>query len=146
MARSENRALEDIRRLRLELANKYPEFALAETRELRVEEFCSSIRESLKERRRECNLSQGQLAEKLELDQSVISRIEKSRGDIGLKTVGRVADALSAMPVLTLLDHKNMVGVPGDIEENMARKFRAIFRQKLAEAIPDIIALSLREV
>lgn len=89
-----------INRLRTTLADNYPGFELAESVERDAEELCRKVRKDLCEKRKSMHIDQAVLAEKLNLSQSSISKIERGKGDIGIKTIHRYSSALGMVPLL----------------------------------------------
>ena len=80
--------------IRKKLAAQYPQFAEADRREQNIESFCLQLRARLKEARKNLGIDQAKLADKMQVGQPMVSRIETGTGDIGLKTLCRYADAL----------------------------------------------------
>ena len=79
----------DALRARLQTGN--PKFADASAEEARMVQFCGEVRHDLSARRQRLNLHQEEIAARLNLTQSAISKIEAGRGDIahGGTDVGR---------------------------------------------------------
>ena len=86
--------------LRNRLAAADPGFNAAARVERDAEALCDEVRSDLKAYRHTLGVSQKELAERVELGQSAISKIESGRGDLSVKTVFRVAKALGLRPVL----------------------------------------------
>jgi transcriptional regulator with XRE-family HTH domain len=80
--------------LRDRLADANPRFKAAASIERDAEAFCEKIRSDLRSHRIALGVSQKELAGRLELGQSAISKIESGRGDLSLKMVFRLAEAL----------------------------------------------------
>lgn len=93
-------ALSQLGALRNRLASASPEFAAAAQLEHDAETFCEKVRTELKTHRLQLGLNQTELAERLGLSQSAISKIENSHGDLNFKTVFRIAAALGLNPVV----------------------------------------------
>lgn len=89
-----NRKAGGVEKLRATLAAAHPEFAAADAFERRIEDACSSVRSDLKAARKRLGIDQSALAEKMQVGQPVISRIENGTGDVGLKTLHRYVNAL----------------------------------------------------
>jgi len=89
--------------LRDRLARTNPAFAAAMEIERGAELLCLQVREDLKARRQALGISQKELAHRVELSQSAISKLEGGAGDISLKTLYRVARALEAHPIVPIL-------------------------------------------
>lgn len=100
----ETGALAQLGALRQKLARADPKFEAAARAEAAADDLCQDLRRQLKARRTSAGLNQEDLARRLELSQSAISKIESGRGDLGVKTLFRVADALGMRPVVTLAD------------------------------------------
>lgn len=94
------KAVAGIRALRDRLAKESPGYALAVAFEREAEAFCQSVRGELRKRRKARSLDQRDLGELVGLTQSAISRIERSEGDIGLKSIYRYARALGLRPFI----------------------------------------------
>ena len=58
----------------------------------------------LRERRKELNLTQKQLAEKLDSEQSYIARVENGKADIQLSSFFRIADVLGIQFIPTYVN------------------------------------------
>ncbi len=67
---------------------------IKEPENIPVNEFCAIIGKNLKELREQNNLTQSQLAEKLEISQQLISRIEKGRENISILTLKKIVEHL----------------------------------------------------
>ena len=80
--------------LRGRLAARHPKFAAADSFEQDIENACTRLRSSLKAARKKLAIDQSVLAERMQVGQPMISRIETGTGDIGLKTLYRYAKAL----------------------------------------------------
>lgn len=76
------------------LVDEVPELAAALTAEQRFQSVCTKVREDLRDLRVALGLTQGDVAERLGMTQSGVSRLEGGVGDIGLMTVCRYADVL----------------------------------------------------
>ena len=97
----DSKAAEGIGALRRRLAEASPDFAAASAEEAWIDQFCAYVRRQLQEHRERQGLLQGDVAQRLGLTQSAISKIESGRGDLGLRTVARYARALGLRPNLT---------------------------------------------
>jgi transcriptional regulator with XRE-family HTH domain len=102
-------ALQGTASLREKLARTRPSFAAAIAREQRVEGFCQDIRAQLKVRRELLGLGQAEIATKLEIGQSAVSKLENGNGDIGLKTLFRYADALGVKPFVLFIPSEDRI-------------------------------------
>jgi len=92
--------LSELGALRSRLAAADPKFNAAARIEREAEALCDEVRSDLKAYRHTLGVSQKELAERVELGQPAISKIESGRGDLSLKTVFRIAEALGLRPVL----------------------------------------------
>lgn len=78
------------------LLEKYRGTALVRAKAEPISEFCLSIGSRLKLLRKQRNLTQCQLADRLEVSQQLISRIESGRENISLLTLKKITDKLGA--------------------------------------------------
>lgn len=85
----------------MKLANEIPEFGSAYRAEQANLAFCAKTREDLRQMREQMGVTQKDLADRLEISQSAVSKIEGGDGDIGLLTLCRYAGALGMQPTLT---------------------------------------------
>jgi transcriptional regulator with XRE-family HTH domain len=85
------------------LSGEYPEFAAAMREEESGLAKCRKVREELKQIRESVGMKQRDVADVLQMSQSVVSRIEQGQGDIGLMTVWRYASALGVEPVISFV-------------------------------------------
>jgi transcriptional regulator with XRE-family HTH domain len=99
----EGKAIEGIRALRAQLAEDNPAYAVAVDLENEAERFSREVRNTLREQRKAQKLDQSELAARLDMTQSAVSKIESGDGDLGVKTVFRYAHALGLIPVCLLL-------------------------------------------
>jgi transcriptional regulator with XRE-family HTH domain len=89
-----NQSASGITGLRSRLASSHPKFAEADAFERQIDNECMRLRARLREARKKLGVDQSSLAERMQVGQPVISRIENGTGDIGVKTLYRYADAL----------------------------------------------------
>lgn len=101
-----SKAAVGIQALRDRLSKSSPGFAKASDAEARMEEFCASVRNDLQMQRRDKKLNQEEVAARLNLTQSAISKIEVGNGDIGLRTLYRYAGAIGLRPIVTFAPDK----------------------------------------
>lgn len=80
--------------LRAKLADRHAKFAVADAFEHEIEDACLRLRGNLKAARKKLKVEQATLAEKMQVGQPMISRIENGTGDIGIKTLYRYVNAL----------------------------------------------------
>lgn len=95
--------------LREKFSRGRPMLAGAIERERQVEDFCKRIRTQLREQRENRGLDQKAIAQKLEIGQSAVSRLENGAGDVGLKTLFRYAAALGLKPMLLFLPSEPVI-------------------------------------
>ena len=76
------------------LDDKYGELGTASREQFNVESLAWFYGNMLRERRKELNLTQRQLAEKLGREQSYIARVERGKADIQLSSFFRIAAVL----------------------------------------------------
>jgi ribosome-binding protein aMBF1 (putative translation factor) len=103
MTDEDNTATRGIRALRSRLAEQNPEFAAAEGISAGADAFCADVRRMLRDHREKQSATQTDVARKLAVRQSLISKVESAEGDLGLKTVYKYALALGFRPALVLL-------------------------------------------
>ena len=127
--------------LRNRLAAADPGFNAAARVERDAEALCDEVRSDLKAYRHTLGVSQKELAERVELGQSAISKIESGCGDLSVKTVFRVAKALGLRPVLAFApathaaeDHPS----PAETATATAALASAV-QEDLIRKIPDIV-------
>lgn len=89
-----------IERLRREASEKSEAFREAVNKEDEWIGFCQKLRRKLADIRVKRGIDQYQMAEKLEMSQSAVSKIENGKGDIGLLSICRYADALGLSPIV----------------------------------------------
>jgi len=129
--------------LRTKLAKDYPQFADAVSFEQKIEGQCRLLRLALRLTREKLGIEQSKAAERMQVGQPMISRIENGAGDIGLKTLFRYAAALNLELTFDLKDNAEDAQEPllspavaGMIEE--ARQIIDRARELLAEASEQI--------
>ena len=98
-----SRAEAGLKALHQRLAKENPAFADASAQEMRIDAFCAAVRQMLQNNRKEQSLQQEEIAERMDLTQSAVSKIENGHGDIGLRTLHRYASALGLRPVLSFV-------------------------------------------
>lgn len=111
--------------LRRRLAAEHADFAAAADAEAEGERFCAAIRRELQAVRRDRKLQQEDVAKRLNLTQSAISKIETGQGDIGLRTLHRYARALGLRPVMTLVPEEEAEAAEAVQEDSAATVERA---------------------
>ena len=128
--------------LRERLAKKFPEYAEAVESEREAEEFCLAIRQELRRRRKQKKLDQAEMAELMDLTQSAVSKLERGRGDIGLKSIYRYAATLGLQPIVVFapLSEEMVEAVMGEMEED------SVSAETIHEAAADITAAQTRIV
>ena len=93
-----------------------PEFADALAEEEEHLTFCREMRSDLKRLRESMGITQSELAAKMEMSQSAVSRIENGGGDVGLITLRRYAAALGMQPVVSFTLSSQSYSRPEAIE------------------------------
>lgn len=96
-------ALAQLGALRERLAQADPVFAAGARVEQDAKAFCQQIRDDLKAHRLAANLTQADLARQLDLTQSAISKLESGRGELSLKMLFRIADAIGVHPLMVFV-------------------------------------------
>jgi len=99
----DDKAVAGVRGMRGRLARTIAGYGEAVEAEGHAESFCRELRQSLREQRKQMQLDQKTLAERLDMTQSAISKIESGEGDFGVKTLFRYAHALGLRPVFTYM-------------------------------------------
>lgn len=95
-----SKALEGVRALRDRLSSKSEAFSNA-VRE--TEAFCQVVRQELRARRKALGVEQKDIAERMDISQPAVSKIENGEGDIGLKSIARYASAIGLKPVILFI-------------------------------------------
>lgn len=143
---SRSKALAGIAALRDELGRDNPEFQAADAAERKASAFCSGLRRELRALRESRDIDQAALGERMGLSQSAISKIETGRGDVGLKTLCRYADALGFEPVVLYLPTPEAMTemVPGLEAAHLAATHaidaQAMFLKRISALVPDLMA------
>jgi len=134
--------------LRNRLAAADPRFDAAAKVEREAEAFCEEVRNDLKAYRLALGVSQKEIAEKVELGQPAISKIESGRGDLNLKTVFRIADALGLRPVLAFAPaaHAAAERPPAAETAAAAAAVASAVQEDLIRKIPDIVQKAIARV
>ena len=144
-------ALSQLGALRDRLAAVDTRFQAAAQMERDAEAFCDKVRTDLKLHRLAIGLNQKELAERVDVSQSAISKMESGRGDLNLKTVFRIADALRLKPVMgfaSAAPHAaaaeghapvaaaaaRAAAVAGAVQEDLIRKIPDIVQEAVARA------------
>jgi transcriptional regulator with XRE-family HTH domain len=123
-AREDSKAVAGVRALRRRLAETIPAYQEAVARETDAEAFCRELRASLRDQRKGLGIDQRTLAERLDMTQSAVSKIENGEGDFGVKTLFRYAQALGLRPVCGFIQ----TGAPAATEaEKAAQQFQIDF-------------------
>jgi phasin family protein len=97
---AQRKGLGGIRAISEDLSKEIPEYANAARVEAKAEAFCQTVRSKLRAERNARGLDQQHLADRLDLSQSAVSKIEAAEGDLGLKTLYRYAAALGLEPTV----------------------------------------------
>ena len=146
------KAEDAINRLRKTLTNDYPDFGLADSVEREAEEFCGKIRRDLRDKRKLMHVDQATLAQKMNLSQSSISKIEHGKGDIGVKTLHRYSSALGLVPLLLFVSEPSCSTGDGgqaitqyDVEAaNEIVAAQEMFLRRVSEMIPQLMPRKAR--
>jgi len=95
----------------------------------------------IKRRRRECGLTQRQVADKLDIDFTYLSKLENDRGEPpGEKTVRALADALQE-------DEEELLALAGKVPEGLRdRAQRDVAFARLVRRLPDLPDKELRDI
>jgi transcriptional regulator with XRE-family HTH domain len=117
------------------LASENPQFAEGLDLERAADEFCDSIRTTLKHLRKAGGIDQAALAQAMSLTQSAVSRLETARGDIGLKTIFRYARALGQFPSLSFAP----AAIAGDAAESVPVRQVAASLNELQTHLAEVI-------
>jgi transcriptional regulator with XRE-family HTH domain len=142
-------ALSQLSALRDRLSAADPRFNAAAQMERDAEAFCDKVRTDLKVHRLAIGLNQKELADRIEVSQSAISKVESGRGDVGLKTVFRIADALGLKPVMAFASTAHAAAEAHPPLAEMAAKTAAVadaVQEDLIRKIPDIVQEAVARV
>jgi transcriptional regulator with XRE-family HTH domain len=131
-----SKASEAIRELRRSLGAENPEFAKASESDENANTLCQVIRSNLRQERLKLDIDQGALANSLDMSQSAISKFETGKGDIGFKSVFRIADGLDLVPLVIFAQKKSLssarehpsalLDVLGSAQEQLFRQVRPL--------------------
>ncbi|RBP01259.1 helix-turn-helix protein [Roseiarcus fermentans] len=132
-------ALAQLGALRDRLAVADPAFDAAARVEREAEAFCAKVRADLKADRLASGLSQKDLADRIEVGQSAISKIESGRGDLSLKTVFRIARAMGLRPVLGFAPAHSAAEAPRRLPDPAAVALAGAVQEDLIRKIPEIV-------
>jgi transcriptional regulator with XRE-family HTH domain len=132
-----------IERLRAALAEDNPAFLKTELAERDAELLCMKVRKDMRHKRKLLHVDQATMAERMNLGQSSISKIENGRGDIGLKSIHRYAHAIRMRPLLlfvpmpaALAEQDENATATGAIEAIVSAQ--DMFLRKMSEMLPDL--------
>ena len=139
-------ALSQLDGLRHRLAAAHPRFKAAVQLERTAEIFCDKIRTDLKERRLALGLNQKELGDRIDFSQSAISKVENGGGDLSLKTVFRIAEALGLTPVLSLafasndskathISHAEAAALADAVKKDLIREIPSIVQDAVARLV-----------
>lgn len=100
-----------------------------------------SFGQRIKLRRRELRLTQREVAEKLEIDFTYLSKLENDRGEPpGEKTVRRLAEVLHE-------DEEELLALAGKVPEQLReRAQRDVAFARLVRRLPDLTDKELRDI
>jgi transcriptional regulator with XRE-family HTH domain len=79
-----------------------------------AETIIQSIRSRLRDERLKYRIDQKDLASRMGVSQSAVSKFETERGDAGLRTVTRMADALGLVPLVAFVPKKSISAAQED--------------------------------
>lgn len=134
--------------LRNRLAARDSKFNAATKVERDAEALCDAVRSDLKAYRHTLGVSQRELAERVELGQPAISKIESGRGDLSLKSIFRIADALGLRPVLAFAPatHAGEERPPATETTAAAAALAGAVQEDLIRKIPEIVQEAVARV
>jgi transcriptional regulator with XRE-family HTH domain len=138
-------ALARLGSLRDRLAGADRRFAIAARVEREAEAFCDRIRADLKACRLASGLSQKELADRIEVGQSAISKIESGRGDLSLKTVFRIAEAIGLKPVVAFASAYSETEAPRRPPDAAAAALAGAVQEDLIRRIPEMVQEVVKE-
>jgi transcriptional regulator with XRE-family HTH domain len=130
------------------LGTAAPEFWAAEAAERDAESLCAKVRKDLRDKRKSLRVEQATIAKKMDLSQSAISKIENGKGDIGLKTLYRYANALGQRPLFLFIPTHITSREESDqthISERQADSAAIVsaqdmFLRRMSEMVPELMA------
>jgi transcriptional regulator with XRE-family HTH domain len=133
-------ALAQLGSLRDRLASADPTFSVAAQVERGAEAFCDKVRTELKAHRLALGLNQQELADRIEVSQSAISKIESGHGDLSLKTVFRIAEAMRLNPVMAFTSSAHAgIAARQPPAEAAAAALAGAVQEDLIRRIPEIV-------
>ena len=138
-AKTSQGALSQLSALRGRLAEDDEAFAQAARLEADAERFCELIRTELKSRRLKLGLRQSELAARLDLSQSAISKAEGGGGDLSLKTVFRIAAALGFSPMVSFAPTAGEAQEPAEPPMSSTEALAHAVMDDLARRVPEIV-------
>ena len=132
-----------------EISSENDDFAKAIEKEKTFYDYCSSVRGELVKLRKAAKLNQDDLAERLGMSQSAISRMERGIGDIGLATIARYASALGLRPVVAFgpvesNNHRIQEGL--EVAKSAGRSAEFRLRKAICEHADRLQAIAQRSV
>jgi transcriptional regulator with XRE-family HTH domain len=139
--RPQGKAIKGIRALRTRMAAENPAFAAAVDMESQADSFCRMIRASLREQRMAQNLDQSEIAARLDMTQSAVSKIENGEGDIGMKTIFRYAQALGLLPMYTfMVDSRRLFPAEAAAAIEAVENFKTDIVNSASQAVSDVVS------
>jgi transcriptional regulator with XRE-family HTH domain len=132
MSNGTSKVSEAIRELRRSLGAENPEFAKASESDQNANTLCQVIRSNLRAERLNRDIDQTVLASSLDMSQSAISKFETGKGDIGFKTLFRIADGLGLVPLVIFARKEGLSSVrehPPALLEVLGSAQEQLFRQ-----------------
>jgi transcriptional regulator with XRE-family HTH domain len=121
-----------ISELRRSLGAENPEFAKASESDQNANALCQAIRSNLRQERLNLEIDQAVLADSLDMSQSAISKFETGKGDIGFKSLFRIADGLGLVPLVIFARKEGLSSVrerPSALFDVLASAQEQLFRQ-----------------
>jgi transcriptional regulator with XRE-family HTH domain len=132
MSNGTSKVSEAIRELRRSLGAENPAFAKASESDQNANTLCQVIRSNLRAERLNRDIDQTVLASSLDMSQSAISKFETGKGDIGFKTLFRIADGLGLVPLVIFARKEGLSSVrehPPALLEVLGSAQEQLFRQ-----------------
>jgi transcriptional regulator with XRE-family HTH domain len=137
----ESKAIKGIRALRTRMAAENSGFAAAVDLENEADNFCRMVRASLRERRNAQGLDQSEIAARLDMTQSAVSKIENGEGDIGIKTIFRYAQALDLLPMCTFMaDSRRLFPAEAVEAVEAVKNFQTDIVNSASQAISSVVS------
>ena len=97
--------------------------------------FCQAVRLNLRTLRKQCQVDQSELAKRLDMTQSAVSKIEGGTGDLGLKTLYRYVEALGHRPELLLLQSYQSASAIEEAQSKLLRSMSESISASMAQLV-----------